>query len=508
MLIFRISSNLAGLLPVDFLNTQWMEKSACYLPTYVPLVSGIFGLVWTTMFLMCSTGSRTLTGLQRPWRILLPVFVFSLAMGGLCVYSSAVTHYGLQELCHKLSEITGSPTCTYTVNVATLAYERRIRGVYQATRLTILSAWLHTACWLLSALLTLARVLLVVDFQLVRVNVELVGNVDRILERYEKPIHIISPEDWFNTENDSQKSLPIRLQSKVQFQDTTGTDKDIFVDDIKELYKAESDILDTKRKKSELSLLPEERYKIAKILAYKYVPKQYKFIVKILYDLVENINLSEIDSESPSSIYERPSEILTITRQYGQEKISSKVQYEPRSSKSDEVTSIDDHDTEISMEIKTNLIEEKLHKQLLELPMLPSSSKSGTRMSLQVKNKEKIFFESTLNITDDLKKTIKANLTQLEQEHPARMSTESIKMTKKSNLKQISVQTNKIKKSSTKAQKVYIAESTSVTEEKDQETQCPITEEESDNETVTLSKIKQPEEIDQATQTLKKEKQD
>lgn len=72
-------------------------------------------------------------------------------------------------------------SCTYTVNVATLTYERRIRGVYQATRLTILSAWLHTACWLLSALLTLVRVLLAVDFLLVRVSVELHGDIDKIM---------------------------------------------------------------------------------------------------------------------------------------------------------------------------------------------------------------------------------------------------------------------------------------------------------------------------------------
>lgn len=65
--------------------------------------------------------------------------------------------------------------------MATLAYERRIRGVYQATQLTIVTAWLHTACWLLSALLTLVRVILAVDFQLVRVKADLIGNVDRML---------------------------------------------------------------------------------------------------------------------------------------------------------------------------------------------------------------------------------------------------------------------------------------------------------------------------------------
>ncbi|CAH2045201.1 unnamed protein product, partial [Iphiclides podalirius] len=143
---FIPDEKMAEMLPVDFLSTQWVDKSACYLPTYVPLVSGIFGLVWTTMFLMCSASSRTLTG------------------------------------------------CTYTVNVATLAYERRIRGVYQATRLTVASAWLHTICWLLSAMLALARVLLAVDFHLVRVTAHLQGNIDRMLERYERHVRTVTPD--------------------------------------------------------------------------------------------------------------------------------------------------------------------------------------------------------------------------------------------------------------------------------------------------------------------------
>ncbi|XP_041969333.1 uncharacterized protein LOC121726165 [Aricia agestis] len=168
-------------LPVDFVSTQWVEQSVCHLPTYVPLVSGICGLVWTTLFLMCSTGSRVFTGLEQSWRILPPVFLFSVVMGGVCVYTSVVTTRGLHELCSELADITGDTTCSFAINVVTLPYERRICGVYQAVELTVLTAWLHTLCWLLSALLTAARVLLAVDFQLVRVSVHLRGNVELIL---------------------------------------------------------------------------------------------------------------------------------------------------------------------------------------------------------------------------------------------------------------------------------------------------------------------------------------
>ncbi|KAJ8714098.1 hypothetical protein PYW08_007718 [Mythimna loreyi] len=311
-------------LPVDFLSTQWVEKSTCSLPAYVPLVSGIFGLVWTTMFLMCSTGSRTLTGLQRPWRVLPPVFVFSLAMGGLCVHSSLVTHKGLEELCRKLGEITGSPTCTYTINVATLTYERRIRGVYQATRLTIVSAWLHTSCWLLSALLALIRVLLAVDFLLVKVSVELHGDIDRIMEKNEVLLRSVSPQTWMNVESECASDF-IPTESQRISTDAKGLSN--LLEDGGDLLYLSNLVTES----SEPSLVPDEFKRLALKNALKRVPKDKAFIVKLVYNLVDNLNLPDtygrklertaslitIGSTEPSQSQTR------IHRQFGQAAISS-----------------------------------------------------------------------------------------------------------------------------------------------------------------------------------------
>ncbi|XP_013200945.2 uncharacterized protein LOC106143413 [Amyelois transitella] len=313
-------------MPVDFLSTQWLEKSACYLPTYVPLVSAIFGLVWTTMFLMCSTGSRTLSGLQRPWRILPPVFIFSLAMGGVCIYSSSMTHNGLEELCLKLSEITGSPTCTYTVNVATLVYERRIRGVYQATRLTILTAWLHTFCWLMSAVLALARIIMVVDFQLVRINVDLIGDTDKMLEKKETHVRTVSPDRWLYTSNASLTSVVSTGVNKVQFKsklaesENKDKDPDNTTNMMCMLYY--DDKPPVTRSTSNLSLVPEERIKLAKKRIFVSIKKEHYFIAQMVFDLVNNLKLPEspVMSIEPGS---PPSLVLEVVRQFGHSRITS-----------------------------------------------------------------------------------------------------------------------------------------------------------------------------------------
>ncbi|XP_049877855.1 uncharacterized protein LOC126375055 [Pectinophora gossypiella] len=412
-------------LPVDFVTTQWVDKSVCYLPTYVPLVSGICGLVWTTMFLMCSSGSRTLTGLQRPWRILPSVFIFSLAMAGLCIYTSIVTQYGLQELCTKLGEITGSSTCTYTINVATLAYERRIRGVYQATRLTMLSAWLHTACWVGAAALALARVILVVDFRLVRIRADLRGNVEKMLERHEK--HIRTDEFWnkedYTTANEMFRTLS-NESVKVRF-----VNKGFGTDAYFKLSESTETLHYFSRKEnypSQLSLLPEEKLRLH--LQNATINKEHKFIMKMLYDLVELISVSaeSILTHGSGSLLSE-----TVQRQYGKQVIEDVKSSEDIPSNVSRYRGVEVEDKE-AKELATTF-----RQQLgLKLQQLPSDS-PNTAQSTLVTPSTLTPYESYLNITPELE-----------------IALEKAKE-KKSNLKNRSTQTDPVKK--TISQKVQIA---------------------------------------------------
>ncbi|XP_023934632.1 uncharacterized protein LOC112043457 [Bicyclus anynana] len=408
--------DVADMLPVDFLSTQWVEKSTCLLPTYVPLVSAIFGLVWTTMFLMCSLGSRVLTGLQRPWRVLPPVFLFSTAMGCVCVYTSAVTHYGLQELCLKLNEVTGSTTCSYTVNVATLAYQRRIRGLYQATQLTIVSAWLHTACWLLSALLAVLRVLLVVDFKLVRVSVELQGNIDRMLERHERHISTVSPS-WPKILNTSEDSQSVKVHYIKKLFRLKSSDRDA------------GELLhfsDLSEQTSKQALVSTERLKLDRLNAIKAVLPEHQFIVKILYNILASVDATKgIEMSSSSSSSELDLDEPPLIRQYGQQEIKSQL--------STKHSNLDESKSEI------------IRRQAITTTNL-------------IKAPQKENLKSTMTITSELKMALDDNTktdTVLESTNESEPSTSNdVKKVLKSNLKQAGVQTDK--KPKDKSHKVHI----------------------------------------------------
>ncbi|KAL4717929.1 hypothetical protein ACJJTC_001347 [Scirpophaga incertulas] len=401
------------LLPVDFLSSQWVDKSACYLPTYVPLLSGIFGLVWTTMFLMCSTGSRTLTGLQRPWRILPPVFIFSLAMSGLCIYSSTVTQSGLQELCLKLGEITGSATCTYTVNVATLVYERRIRGVYQAIRLTITSAWLHTICWLLSAAVALARVILAVDFQLVRVKVELVGDIDKVLEQQEDHIRTVSPDIWIHNELTPAASskIPIHSINKVHFTDASinTTEKDI--DEA-----SNSDILYFSKIQETDSV-------------YYLVPTDN--------NQVSNLSEEELTPDVSVSSLEETIQSIPIMRQKGQENVNKRFLLKSSIGKTNQPILMEPEEAE-KWAKKMRLYLKKM-RDLSDKSVQISSSKTSFIENLRATQ------ESELNITIEMRNILNANKNLNISDNNSANSEKNV--TEQSNLQHISIQTDEAEQS-------------------------------------------------------------
>ncbi|XP_063628160.1 uncharacterized protein LOC134799650 [Cydia splendana] len=282
--------DLESEIPVEFVTTQWAENSVCYLPTYVPLVSGLAGLVWTTMFLMCSSGtSNNVTGAQRHWRALPIMLLFCATMSVLCLYASAVTHSGLRDLCSKLADATNSPKWGFTLNVATLAYNRRIRGVYQATVLSIVSAWLHTICWILSTMLIVARVLLAVDFTLVHVWAQLVGNLDDILQKHETQINYFNAEAAkpYKTdidEEDSEEELFATTNAKGNEQTLPQL---LVLPSDRKLSEFNAKNIDRQIFASALSLVPEERQRLLE-----------RYIHELLHDLLKNVGTPVLGSSA------------------------------------------------------------------------------------------------------------------------------------------------------------------------------------------------------------------
>lgn len=186
---------------------------------------------------------------------------------------------------------------------------------------------------------------------------------------------------------------------------------------------------------SEPSLVQIEREKLDKMSAYRRVAKKHRFIIKMLLDLLDNIptpQTSDVISSS-SSLESILSESAPITRQYGQQRISSKFIHKSLS-QNQEIESEDLlASEEIISEIKRHL-QMKLNRQLSDLnrfnyisSTIPSKSSINITPEMQKVLEEKKGTTSKFNSSDSNKPSV----------HQEKKKTEL-----KSNLKQVGIQTD------------------------------------------------------------------
>lgn len=218
-------------------------------------------------------------------------------------------------------------------------------------------------------------------------------------------------------------------------------------EDIASLHTKESDLIyfaEPPIETSELSLVPEELQKLSRLKAYQSVPKGHQFIVKIVYDLVENLTLSHSPALSLGSKISGALDVDSdtgplVARQFGQEDIAMKI-----SQKHDSLSYRDAQN--VAKEIK-RLLNRRVSARLVELT---AGTSHGT--SSPPKKREYIAFEeSTLNLTEEMRKTLEMTLNK---------SLNNLHLQdKKSNLKHKSSQTDQKKKKATKSRTVKISDS-------------------------------------------------
>ncbi|XP_063538976.1 uncharacterized protein LOC134748194 [Cydia strobilella] len=157
---------------LDLMRTFFGPRTDCEFVEYMPIVSTVFALVWTTLFVMCPGGGHARFGLTQPWRILAPALVFTLVLVGLTASSFTQTNRGLREFCSAFYNYTNATTCS-SVNVY---MERSWNATWKfgsravATRAASAGVWVSWAC---AATLLIVRCLTAPDFQLKKTGVYL-----------------------------------------------------------------------------------------------------------------------------------------------------------------------------------------------------------------------------------------------------------------------------------------------------------------------------------------------
>lgn len=128
------------------------------------------------MFVICGKGGKgdENSFLTAPWRIVSPALVFFVIMTILSLINLIIVENGLSQFCDSFNENFNSLGCTLSINRFMTAPVEDYSIVPPGAIRIVLSTFNYIAffSWLSSALLLIARIIFVVDFQLVRVTVK------------------------------------------------------------------------------------------------------------------------------------------------------------------------------------------------------------------------------------------------------------------------------------------------------------------------------------------------
>jgi hypothetical protein len=129
------------------------------------------------MFIICAKGGKADTNsfLPQPWRIVSPALIFFLCMTILSIINLVIIQGGMKTFCDSMQKELPDISCDVAMNRYMDAAVDEIivsPGTLYIT-LTIFN-YVTFAFWLLSLLVLIARIIFVIDFQLVRVTIKTV----------------------------------------------------------------------------------------------------------------------------------------------------------------------------------------------------------------------------------------------------------------------------------------------------------------------------------------------
>lgn len=158
---------------IDDKETTWGKYSTCDFAIYIPIFQLCFGIIITVMFIICGKGGKAEQSsfLPQPWRIVTPSLIFFLSMTCTSIANLTSIHKGMNRFCEGFYNQVPGLGCLVPMDKFVL---KEISLIVPSILYIILLtfSWILLACWVVLLSVMAARVIFVIDFQLVRVTIK------------------------------------------------------------------------------------------------------------------------------------------------------------------------------------------------------------------------------------------------------------------------------------------------------------------------------------------------
>lgn len=160
---------------INLQETVWGTQSTCDYAIYIPLFQCMFSILMVVMFAICGRGGKADSNafLPQPWRIVTPALVFNIIMTILAIVTTSLIEGGLSEFCRSLTAPMPDVSCGVAMNRFMFSSIDKVRVPPSVQRQMLTSFGIvNLIFWILAVAVLIARILFVVDFQLIRVTVK------------------------------------------------------------------------------------------------------------------------------------------------------------------------------------------------------------------------------------------------------------------------------------------------------------------------------------------------
>ncbi|CAH1979760.1 unnamed protein product [Acanthoscelides obtectus] len=172
--IWVVTDYMWGKIIIVVYKSVFSTVLMCDYVIFIPMLSMVVSSVFAGVVMVCGRGGRGYSSDTIPgaWIVVYPIIIGSGVMFILSLNANTVVNNGLRDFCGRLSEYTGTRSCSVYVDYLTKQQKAGKREFYRSYQMCYITYKIQVALWLAQLVLGLLRILLFTDFDFYSVLVK------------------------------------------------------------------------------------------------------------------------------------------------------------------------------------------------------------------------------------------------------------------------------------------------------------------------------------------------
>ncbi|XP_058814042.1 uncharacterized protein LOC131677956 isoform X2 [Topomyia yanbarensis] len=162
---------------INEFNSTWSNQDFCEYLKFTPLFHAMVSVIWLALFIMHGPGGEGIGSIiTKPWRIVFPSLIFFTICGISAFVCATLSSDALAEFCEEFSKIDNERevSCARMITYFSLRQHNDLILPDKNYYLIASFPWIWVGSYICGVLIMLLRIMLVVDFQLIRIVVSIV----------------------------------------------------------------------------------------------------------------------------------------------------------------------------------------------------------------------------------------------------------------------------------------------------------------------------------------------